>query len=160
MTDLSKIVRPLEWRELVLHASDGDHVYRAKAAKTPFGVLRIIDHRPFMGADAGFSFSYSAHVEKLMGLKDEAEAIDAAQADYARRILSAIDPDAIIAAGVREGLRMGAEAAEHRWREWGNLAPHEKVECDVTACEDVARSILSTSPEAIAAAVERVKGGE
>lgn len=72
----------------------------------------------------------------------------------------AIDIDALIAAGVREGLRMGADTAEHRWREWGNLAPHEKVECDVTACEDVARSILSTSPEAISAAVARVKGGE
>lgn len=82
------------------------------------------------------------------------------QAVLCERIVQAFDPDALIRAGIEEGLRMGADKAEHRWREWGNLAPHEKVECDVTACEDIARSILSTSPEVISAAVARVKGGE
>jgi hypothetical protein len=34
-----------------------------------------------------------------------------------------------------------AKVAESRWRSWGQNDPHGPVECDVTACENIAAAI-------------------
>ena len=60
-----------------------------------------------------------------------------------RRILALITPDAQAAldrvvAAERERC---AKVAESRWRSWGQNDPHGPVECDVTACENIAAAI-------------------
>lgn len=147
MTDLSKIVKPLEWNNF-----DAWNWW----AESNAGTYNVTERNGVWKTE----LCYGGMRHVVYEIDDYETAVEAANLDNARRILSAIDLDALIRAGIEEGLRMGADKAEHRWREWGNLAPHEKVECDVTACEDIAMSILSTSPEVISAAVARVKGGE
>ena len=58
-------------------------------------------------------------------------------------ILALITPDAQTAldrvvAAERERC---AKVAESRWRSWGQNDPHGAVECDVTACENIAAAI-------------------
>ena len=38
-------------------------------------------------------------------------------------------------------IEAAAKVAMHRWKSWPQLAPHELVKCDVTACEDISAAI-------------------
>lgn len=76
------------------------------------------------------------------------------QTELCERIVQAFDPDALIRAGIEEGLRMGAAAARMAMTQSNNA---DEYTCSICAAQV---RLLTKSPEAITAAVERVKGGE
>ncbi len=44
--------------------------------------------------------------------------------------------------GIRKGLEQAAQVAERRWRDWKEMEPGDcEVECDVTACADIAATL-------------------
>jgi len=65
--------------------------------------------------------------------------------DLARRVVSDAERIAELEAAVvkarKEGMLRAAEIAQKRWRAWGRSDPHGPVECDVTACENIADAI-------------------
>jgi hypothetical protein len=74
---------------------------------------------------------------------DREEGYDEGLSAAANAILALITPDAQAAldrvvAAERERC---AKVAESRWRSWGRNDPHGAVECDVTACENIAAAI-------------------
>lgn len=63
----------------------------------------------------------------------------AAQADYERRILSALDPAPDrYQEGFEAGLEAAAEVASGAWERWNG---HSGIARDVTACRDIAKRI-------------------
>ena len=88
----SVTVKPLEWS--IQNFDNGlEGGYDQMCADTPFGTLCITDHRKFQGTYAGFTFGYGAMSHSdAERFSAEADAILGANADYERRILSAIQP--------------------------------------------------------------------
>lgn len=148
------IVKPLEWENFGLEMwADG-----------------IVGRYFISGHNGNWAWSFDDEDSYLHGLhaSDEASAKAAAQADYERRILSALNLDALLAAAVREGVGMGMKMAKQADVEWtavayksrhsslkGNLACAKASAC--AELKDLIRDIASDEP-AIAEAVARVKG--
>ena len=84
-------VKPLVWG--IHHIrNDLEHGYDLMCAETPFGLLCITDHRPFVGANAGFTFSYGTSVDsEAEHFPSEFDAIAAGWTSYVMRILSALE---------------------------------------------------------------------
>lgn len=132
------IVKPLEWRDS----------YGVMRAETPFGDYMITEK-----------------VLRTPGTCRSEMVCDdptvTAQADYARRILTDLNLDALLAAAVREGLEMAAVIAESpetpvfedSWSDGQNGAA-------ISAMMSVSRAIRGAEETAIAEAVARVKGAD
>jgi hypothetical protein len=120
------VVKPLGWGR--------------SGAKTPFGnyIVTCEDH----DSDTVWFVMFGGRVVSSLGAHStEAEAKAAAQADYERRILSAITirSEAEIRADERAKVIADAQkVSESAWKSWSALGVECHVVCDVTACEDIA----------------------
>lgn len=101
-------VRPLVW-EGDGHWHSGDNEGWLEEANTPFGWGYSIE---FGRSDEGAFIVDSTFGKRLTGFETPDEAKVAAQADYATRILSAIDLDAIRQEARNEALREAAACCD------------------------------------------------
>ena len=77
-----------------LEQNDCGHTWMTLSAETPFGLMRVNDHRPFV-PESGFSFGIGEYyVDPTRPMYPTQEAAQsAAQADYEARILAALEFD-------------------------------------------------------------------
>jgi hypothetical protein len=119
MTDLSKIVKPLEW--------DGNG-----KGNYPVWWAMALDFRAKI--DKGASSMYGDYPLFINGFWDKTKhktiesAKAAAQAEHARRSLANIDIDALIRAGIKEGLKMGVDEAKSRITKYAAIAKAETAQ--------------------------------
>jgi fumarylacetoacetate (FAA) hydrolase family protein len=134
-----------------------DRRHATLAQDTPEAMLKMVLDREAATAarhDDRIKELKAQHQEAFQKYVEENEARIDAEAKLAKAVevltlwsdkyilaLITPDPQAALDRVVAAERERCAKVAESRWRSWGQNDPHGPVECDVTACENIAAAI-------------------